>query len=162
MKRLLKGKAWEGHTPVSTRDRIWKQEDKTKAFERFKNLGLGPERGAVVTLSGLHPEWGLGWRMVLRLLCGYLWTGPRLAKAKLKDEILSSECPGCGGPAEDELHWTFFCPAWEDGRVLADKAVVLAQGERPVSHLANPIDLVNGKMSTEARTKGYKWLAAFF
>ncbi|OIR56429.1 MAG: uncharacterized protein A8A55_2824, partial [Amphiamblys sp. WSBS2006] len=125
-------------------------------------LDLHPEECSITRLSGTHPEWGLGWGMILRLTCGFLWTGPRLVKAKLKKDILADECPGCKGAAEDENHWVFHCPAWEDGRLVADKETGITIGERDRWTPSIPIDIVCGAMSLEERTKRYKWLAVFF
>ncbi|OIR56036.1 MAG: uncharacterized protein A8A55_3218, partial [Amphiamblys sp. WSBS2006] len=100
--------------------------------------------------------------MILRLTCGFLWTGPRLVKAKLKKDILAEECPGCKGAAEDETHWVFHCPSWEDGRLAADKETEITIGERDKWTPSIPIDIVCGEMSPEERTKRYKWLAVFF
>ncbi|OIR56681.1 MAG: uncharacterized protein A8A55_2571 [Amphiamblys sp. WSBS2006] len=165
VKRLLKGTDWRLVTPRDASDLIWKSEetlDRSKGLERLRTLVLHPEECSIVRLSGTHPEWGLGWGMVLRLMCGHLWTGPRLAKAKLKESILTEECPGCKGAAEDEIHWVFHCPAWEDGRLIADKEAGLATGERANWAPSYPIDIVCGAMSLEERTKRYKWLAVFF
>ncbi|OIR56265.1 MAG: uncharacterized protein A8A55_2990 [Amphiamblys sp. WSBS2006] len=165
MKRLLKGTDWRLVTPRDSSDLIWRSEetlDRSKGLERLKTLELHPEDCSIVRLSGTHPEWGLGWGMVLRLMCGHLWRGPRLAKAKLKESILTEECPGCKGAVEDEIHWVFHCPAWEDGRLIADKEAGLAAGERTNWTPSYPIDIVCGAMSLGERTKKYKWLAVFF
>ncbi|OIR57444.1 MAG: uncharacterized protein A8A55_1806, partial [Amphiamblys sp. WSBS2006] len=82
----------------------------------------------------------------------YLWFSlahPRLVKAKLKKDILADECPGCKGAAEDETHWVFHCPAWEDGRLAADKETGITIGERDRWTPSIPIDIVCGEMSLE-------------
>ncbi|OIR56691.1 MAG: uncharacterized protein A8A55_2560 [Amphiamblys sp. WSBS2006] len=58
--------------------------------------------------------------------------------------------------------WVFHCPAWEDGRLAADKETGITIGERDRWTPSIPIDIVCGEMSLEERTKRYKWLAVFF
>ncbi|OIR55741.1 MAG: uncharacterized protein A8A55_3513, partial [Amphiamblys sp. WSBS2006] len=70
LKRLLKGNSWAEMTPKGANDLIWGIEealDKSKGFERLKTLDLHPEECSITRLSGTHPEWGLGWGMILRL-----------------------------------------------------------------------------------------------
>ncbi|OIR55791.1 MAG: uncharacterized protein A8A55_3463, partial [Amphiamblys sp. WSBS2006] len=71
----------------------------------------------IMKLSAEHKNHGKGWRQTLRLLCGNLWTVPRLAKAGFVRADAAESYPGCKeGIKETEEHLLFSCSAHADAR----------------------------------------------
>ncbi|OIR58722.1 MAG: uncharacterized protein A8A55_0497, partial [Amphiamblys sp. WSBS2006] len=95
----------------------------TKWYRENTNSGFG-----VPALSVKFPELARGWRNVLRIISGYLWTVPRLVRAKLI-ETQDAGCIFCGDlRGETEDHMLLHCKAWTTERELAEALA----GTRPI------------------------------
>jgi exonuclease III len=98
-------------------DRREKGEGLSISETYYVESGFRATAGALMAVcSGVGME-ARAMVMIVRLRCGFFWTGLRAAQARIIDAAYFEKCPCCGaeGPETAE-HYLLECSQWNEGR----------------------------------------------
>ncbi|OIR58116.1 MAG: uncharacterized protein A8A55_1106, partial [Amphiamblys sp. WSBS2006] len=132
-------KCWLGRTREETKnkrtkDGVWRfleGKEKAKSWKRYKENNFEKTSKLFRQLTALEPTLQKGWKAVLQIRTGHLWTCERAARRGVADEWLLTECPCCEKETpETPLHRIFTCEKWEPDREKADTRVGISRDER--------------------------------
>ncbi|OIR55824.1 MAG: uncharacterized protein A8A55_3432, partial [Amphiamblys sp. WSBS2006] len=157
-------RCWLGKTRGETkkrrsRDEAWRlleDKEKSKAWKRYKEKNFEKTSKLFRNLTALESTLQKGWKAVLQIRTGHLWTCERAARRGVADENLLTVCPCCEKDTpETPLHRIFVCEKWEAYRQKADAQVGISRGERMMwgEGAEEPADLLVQEPEREAATR---------
>ncbi|OIR57448.1 MAG: uncharacterized protein A8A55_1790, partial [Amphiamblys sp. WSBS2006] len=162
---------WTGRTKRELKTRpgrcatweMMERKDGTASWKRYKRLGLGESSKKFRWLASTRANLHIGWKRVLQLRTGNLYTGHTAAKRGAAEETPLRMCPSCEGETpETPRHVVCECERWSRDREDADAyAGVGTAGRREWLQWAEePAELLCALVDDDAERK-MVWMAKF-